>query len=171
MTDWKILVRGVSLAETEATEELYARLRGFQQRLGMALGRDEAQDAYHDLIIRLVEQIRLGRLRNPDALPGYAQVIMRRMVALRVRDLSRHRLADLPEIVVRDPAPDPLAALLEQERADVACRLAATLKPVDREIMAGRTRHELGMTPTQYRLRRWRAKARLTARYRARMSE
>lgn len=142
--------------------------------LGSRLGPQEAEDKVHDALLIVVQAIRRGELRDPACLPGYVRTVVRHLMADHIgRSLDfRRRQVELGcAVSLGDPASNPEQAALAHQRVEIMQEVLLRLSPRDREIL---TRFylleqskeqictEMGLTETQFRLLKSRAKARCT---------
>jgi DNA-directed RNA polymerase specialized sigma24 family protein len=176
MTDcpsWPEVVARIVADDPSGMEELYRRCfaRGVHVYLGRRLGWQAALDFTHDAFVATVGAIHRGELRNPECLMGYVQSIVRRMVAGEIEERVRQR--EVRQI--REPADrrDPERVLLAAEKDQAIDRKLGKLKGADLAIITrfyqlGDTAKEiwqdLGLTETQFRLRKSRALDRLRPR-------
>jgi RNA polymerase sigma factor (sigma-70 family) len=122
----------------------------------------------------VIDGIRRGLLREPERLTGYASTIAHRIVASRIKILYAQRQTvafdEVPPICDLSPNPERTAILIEQRT--IARRILDSLCERDREVLirfymneetAERIQHELGLTETQFRLIKSRAKSRFSA--------
>ncbi|MCE5311434.1 MAG: sigma-70 family RNA polymerase sigma factor [Acidobacteriales bacterium] len=137
----------------------------------------ESEDHLHDAYVAVLDAILHDRVRQPDCLPGFIAVVVRRMIYsdIKGRITARQRLVPLSdaEMELPDSAPSPESDMLTGEEREVALRRLARLKPTDREIL---TRFcleeqdpvqicaEMGISESQFRCRKWRAMARIACR-------
>lgn len=168
---WSALVQRIRTGDSTACEELYSTAfvdvrRWFSRRLGAQY----AEDRTHDTYLATIRAIVNGGLREPDRLPGFIQGIAQRQLCVSVRRLLERRAREIAceSLVLSDPAPGLDSAILRrEERASVKCALRALSGP-QREILVrfyvweqtpGQICAEMTLTPTQFRLLKWRAKA------------
>jgi RNA polymerase sigma-70 factor (ECF subfamily) len=173
-TDWTSLVRDIKRGDGPATEKLYRELASLKHYVFRYTGIDHVEDVYHEVIVDLIAQIRRGDLREPERLAGYATVIARRRAldALRQRVTARRTEVEIePRLGLRSKAAGPEGAAIERERMTIARRILHSMPERDREVLirfyargqeADDITAEMGLTPTQFRLIKTRAKARLT---------
>jgi RNA polymerase sigma factor (sigma-70 family) len=167
------LVRGIRREEPTALARLYAELNLWSG--GIAAQGVEAADV-EDLIsntfVSVVDSVRAGRLRDPNALFGFARTVLNRAVISHAQALSRRRpMVDLEsEDTVRGKSAGPDQILLARERSDAFLRAFLSLRAKDREILVrfylsdqteSQISEAMGLTATQYRLLKSRAKDRL----------
>ena len=170
--EWGLLVARVQAGEADAVELLYRELSGFRRYFQRYIRNGEHDDAYQELILDLIRQFRLGLLREPSRLVGYARVMAGRKVARYIWCLSHSRnsereAGDIPWL--RDQAEDPEAAAIRQEQLLIAKRVLKAMLPREREVIhrfyleeqaPDHICEEMGLTSTQFRLLKSRAKAR-----------
>ncbi|MGC8761897.1 MAG: RNA polymerase sigma factor [Bryobacteraceae bacterium] len=168
------LVEGFQARDPEAVSEFYQqsirRLRLFFR--ARRIDQMQAEDLAQDVFLKVLAQIEAGALQEPERLFGYMRTIALRVYAAHVCEAVQG-----PETVPASEAPErlrdlrkgPESQLLEQERWELARHVLASMKPREREIL---TRfylygqdpeticREMGLTATQYRLLKSRAKSR-----------
>jgi RNA polymerase sigma-70 factor (ECF subfamily) len=170
---WAGLVEKISRNEPDGLEELYRVFsRGVRFYLCRQLGPQDLDDRVHDTFIIVAQAIQRGELREPDRLMGYVRTIVRRQVAAQIEDnvLSRRKQFDLDwGLAVRDTASNPEQAAILQQSQQIAVRVLKSIAPRDREVLirfylweqpAEQICTEMGLTDTQFRLLKSRAKAR-----------
>jgi RNA polymerase sigma-70 factor (ECF subfamily) len=103
---------------------------------------------------------------------GYVRTIVRRQVAAQIEDniASRRKQFDLDwGLAVKDTGSNPEQAAIRQQNQQLAVKVLKSIAPRDREILirfylweqpAGQICTEMGLTDTQFRLLKSRAKAR-----------
>jgi RNA polymerase sigma-70 factor, ECF subfamily len=170
---WAELVEKIRLNEPAGLEELYRVFsRGVRFYLCRQLGPQDLDDRVHDTFIIVAQAIQRGELREPERLMGYVRTIVRRQVAAQIEDnvLSRRQQFDLDwGLAVKDTASNPEQAAIRHENQQLAARVLKSIAPRDREILirfylweqpADQICTEMGLTDTQFRLLKSRAKAR-----------
>jgi RNA polymerase sigma-70 factor, ECF subfamily len=170
---WTELVEKIRRNDADGLEELYRVFsRGVRFYLCRQLGPQDLDDRVHDTFIIVAQAIQRGELREPDRLMGYVRTIVRRQVASQIEDnvLSRKQQFDLEwGLAVRDTASNPEQAAIRQENQQIAVRVLKSIAPRDREILirfylweqaSEQICTEMGLTDTQFRLLKSRAKAR-----------
>jgi len=181
-TNWRSIVEGILGKDQAAFEELYRQLHGLRYLLAKRLGHQDAEDRFHDIILIIVNNIRRGKIRYPECLAGYAQTLVRNTVAAGIASLVHVRTNTKPEHEVAaflpDQRPSPEADAVRQERTDIAYRVLRAMPERDRQMLVRfymkeqgqkEIQRELGITETQFRLIKSRAKARYTALLQRRM--
>lgn len=165
--------RGVQIGETRALEEMYRRvLPNLKAFLALRVPRDMIEDYSHDIFIALIKFIETGSVREPRCLPGIIRTIALRIISERRR--ARH--AELPTInsddlerFVPDPRFDLEIIFQRQQQMEVALSTLAMLKAREREVLKRfyleeqtqeQICRDMGLTETQFRLLKSRAKAR-----------
>src|SRR5580692_2109599 len=170
---WAGLVEKIRRNEPDGLEELYRVFsRGVRFYLCRQLGPQDLDDRVHDTFLVVAQAIQRGELRDPDRLMGYVRTIVRRQVAAQIEDnvLSRRQQFDLDwGLAVRDNGSNPEQAAIRQENQQIAVRVLKSIAPRDREVLirfylweqpAEKICTEMGLTDTQFRLLKSRAKAR-----------
>lgn len=170
-TSYTELVSRIRRGEPSAVNELYCLLQqGVRWLLVRQLGASDADDAFHDVFITLLAEIRNGSLRDPGQLLSYARKIIShtvaRVIEKRVRD--RIRLVG-DEIEIPDSKQDLEKALIDRRATELMMRVLLEMPAKDRDILQRfylreQTQeeicHKMRLTPTQFRLLKSRAKAR-----------
>jgi len=170
---WSPLVERIRQGDREAVGELYEQiLPGLRFYFVNRLGRDAASDAAHSVFLRAVEQIAQGDLREPEALPGYMRTMAARYVCAQIEQRQREQwqsLTPLMESRLSDGRKGPESEYGQQERLAFALKVLRGMNQREREILTrfylyGQTQEqicrEMGLTATQFRLLKSRAKAR-----------
>lgn len=170
---WVALVDRIRSGETDGMEELYQLFsRGIRYYLCRQLGPQELDDKIHDSFLVVVQAIKKGELREPQRLMGFVRTIVRRQLAAHIDRVvhDRRDQADLDSTVrVVDPRGNPEETAMFRQRKDLIHRVLSELGERDREILTRFYLHEqsqeqicdeMGLTDTQFRLLKSRAKAR-----------
>jgi RNA polymerase sigma factor (sigma-70 family) len=173
-TDVAAAVRGTCDGDEYATDKLFALLsRGLRWYILRQTNRDDAEDILHMVWIDLVTVLRRGQLRDPRAALAYARHIAighcADWVKKRVQTREKHiHIGWSFDVAGEDP--DVYSATRKREQRNVMARAITSLKPLDRQILerfylneqdAETVQRELGLTATQFRLRKSRAKQKL----------
>jgi DNA-directed RNA polymerase specialized sigma24 family protein len=178
---WGALVERIRTGDTSACEELYSTAfvevrRWFSRRLGAQY----AEDRTHDTYLATIRAIVNGGPREPDRLPGFIQGIAQRQFCVFVRALLTRRAHEIAceSLVLSDPGPDLDSAILRREKRACVKRALGALSGPQREILVrfyvweqtpGQICATMALTPTQFRLLKWRAKAEFGALARKRL--
>ncbi len=170
---WVELVERIRSERTDGMEELYKLFsRGIRFYLCRQLGPQELDDKVHDTFVVVVQAIRRGELREPERLMGFVRTIVRRQVAAHIDRVvhNRREQAEFDSTVrVADPRGNPEEAAIFRERIGLIRQVLGELCERDREILTRFYIHEqsqelicseMGLTETQFRLLKSRAKAR-----------
>jgi RNA polymerase sigma-70 factor (ECF subfamily) len=173
MHPWGKLVEKIRVNDPDGLEELYRVFsRGVRYYLCRQLGPQDLDDRVHDTFLVVAQAIQRGELREPDRLMGYVRTIVRRQVAAQIEDnvLSRRHQFDLDwGLTVRDGGSNPEQNAIKQENHQIALKVLKSISARDREILirfylneepAEQICGEMGLTDTQFRLLKSRAKAR-----------
>jgi|HubBroStandDraft_1064217.scaffolds.fasta_scaffold72847_2 DNA-directed RNA polymerase specialized sigma24 family protein len=178
---WSALVERIRTGDSAACEELYSTAfvdvrRWFSRRLGAQY----AEDRTHDTYLATIRAIVNGAPREPDRLPGFIQGIAQRQLCISVRGLLERRAREIAceGLILCDPAPDLESAILRRQKRDWVKRGLRALSGPQREILVrfyvweqtpGQICAAMTLTPTQFRLLKWRAKAEFGALARKRL--
>ena len=146
----------------------YARGLSF---LARRLSPEHAEDCLQDTLIRVMEQIKAGKLSTPAALPGYLATILKRTAWTRNLE-GRKRAGDQDTfdtvlITYPDKRDGPSQQFEVKERARLIENGLRRLKPREREVLTRFYLQEqtpkaicagMGLTGTQFRLLKCRSK-------------
>jgi len=167
------LVQRVHDGDPSGMEELYRLFStGVRFYLCRQLGPQDLDDKVHDIFLIIAQSIQRGDLRDPDRLMGYVRTIVRRQVAAYIDRAvqSRRSHAELGfGMALSDQQPTPESRLIDHENTAVALGMLNSLHRRDREVLiqfylheqpAAEICREMGLTETQFRLIKSRAKAR-----------
>ena len=170
---WSGLVEQIRNGDPSALEQMYHIFStGIRFYLCRQLGPQDLDDRLHDVFLIIVQSIQKGELREPERLMGYVRTIVRRQVAAQIDDnvKARRNQADLEfGMSLSDQHPNPERSAIEHQNAELAMRILNSLPKRDREVLArfyleeqppDRICREMGLTETQFRLVKSRAKAR-----------
>jgi len=169
------LVASVQAGSQEAMEELYAIFaRGIRYYLSRQLGPQDLDDKVHDTFLVVINAIQRGELREPDRLMGYVRTVVRRMVATHIDHLveERREFTDVQEVtIVADGRSDPEQDAVQVQQIKIMKQVLRQISGRDREILTrfylyeqspDQICAEMGLTVTQFRLLKSRAKARFS---------
>lgn len=170
---WAPLVEGIRNCDDGALEELYRLFgRGIRYFLCRHLGVQDLDDRVHDTFLMVVRSIQNGGLREPERLMGFVRTIVRRQIAAYIEDTvqTRRGQAELDSGGrVTDQRHDPEERLWREQRVQLMLEVLRSISPRDREILTRfylyeqtpeQICEEMGLTETQFRLLKSRAKAR-----------
>ena len=168
------LVVGVQAGQESATEELHRTFhRGLVYFFFRHVGAEYAEEYAQQSIICLIQAIQDNRIQDPNRLTGYCRGIAANILrgAIKERINRRVRECDLGNVQVRDPRGNTEASLLHSERVAIMLSELEKMAAKQREILRRfyleeQTQTEIcqamGLTDTQFRLLKSRAKAALT---------
>ena len=137
----QLLVASVQRGDRAAETELVERYGRGVMILLRARTRDPqlAQDLYQDTFERVLEKVRSGDLRNPDALQSFVQHIAANMATEHYRKAQRRGeldTADPDDIVLESPVPLPEQVVMQEQRlAAVRAAISSLPTPRDRIIL------------------------------------
>lgn len=171
--EWVELVDRIRFNETDGMEDLYQLFsKGIRFYLCRQLGPQELDDKVHDTFVVVVQAIRRGELREPSRLMGFVRTIVRRQVAAHIDKVvhTRRDQIDLDSTVrLADPEGNPEQRAMFSQRSALIDRVLGELSDRDREILTrfylleqsqDQICSEMGLSETQFRLLKSRAKAR-----------
>jgi RNA polymerase sigma factor (sigma-70 family) len=172
---WASLVERIRADDPSGMEELYRVFTtGIRFYLCRQLGSQDLDDKVHDAFLTITQSIRRGDLREPERLMGYVRTVIRRQVAGYIGTAveSRRNVVDPDHgAILRDRQPDPERRAIEGQNLELAMRVLNTLPRRDREVLVRfylqeqsprQICRDMGLTQTQFRLTKSRAKARFT---------
>ena len=171
-TSWPLLVERIRAGEPAGMEELYRIFsKGIRYYLYRQLGPQDLDDKVHDIFVIITQSIQRGDLREPERLMGYVRTIVRRQVAAHIDSaVQARRNSDLNDSrLTCDYTLSPERCLIEHQNEELALRILNSLQKRDREVLvrfyldeqpAARICREMGLSETQFRLIKSRAKAR-----------
>jgi len=169
---WQVVVDQVRAGEPSGMEELYRIFsKGVRYYLYRQLGPQDLDDKVHDIFVIITQSIQRGDLRDPERLMGYVRTIVRRQVAAHIDSaVQARRNSDLSDSrYTCDHSPNPERGLIERQNEELALRILNSLHKRDREVLirfylheqpADQICEEMGLSETQFRLIKSRAKAR-----------
>lgn len=167
---WTPLVQRVAVGDPDAIQALSAFLAGLKGYFWKHIGAEDAEDMFHGLIVVLVKQIQDGSLEHPERLPGYAFTIARRQIAAQIRlRMESRRACSVDDVELSDQATDAETSLARKELRTIAHRVLQSMPVQQREVLIRFYIHEqrpeeiqeaIGITRTQFRVVKSRAKAR-----------
>lgn len=166
------IVSAIRAGDPAGAELLYAGVSSVARaRLRRMVDRQDLADRIHDVYVAVLESVQAGELRNPERLWGYVSVVAHRRGCMAIVESARERgRVDLDmAALIPDRTPTPEQAFSRAERAGLAGRVLRVLRPWERDILtrfyvrgqdSGSAAREMGMSPTQFRLNKSRAKSR-----------
>jgi DNA-directed RNA polymerase specialized sigma24 family protein len=170
---WTPLITRIQHNDTGSIDELYRSLDSLIGYFRRKIGADEAEDFYHTLILDVVRCIRSGMLRDPERLTGLSAQIAHRMVVDHAKHCARWRgFVDGEEVRQVSAAPSPEREIFCGEIRSVAASILRTFPVRDQTVLTRfyiqeesplKIQAEMGLTETQFRLIKSRAKARFVA--------
>jgi RNA polymerase sigma factor (sigma-70 family) len=167
------VVRLVQAGEQAGMAALYAFLsRGAQPYLRRRLDLQDVPDALHDVFVEVVAAIQQKQLRDATRVMGFARTVARRKVALYLGMVIRTRRhhVDLASVAAWSSHPSPERTAISRQQQDLIAQNLVHLSGHERDVLtrfyiqeqsAVQIRAEMNLTETQFRLLKWRSKARL----------
>lgn len=170
---WAEVVERIRSGDPAGMAELYQVFsKGVRFFLYRQLGPRDLDDKLHDVFVIVAQAIQRGDLRDPERLMGYVRTVIRRQVAGHIEDAIQERRNHTEldgTLVLADHHPDPERKAIEQQNDELAMRVLRSIAKRDREVLVrfyldeqtpDRICREMGLTETQFRLIKSRAKAR-----------
>ena len=165
----ELLVGRIERGDEQATAEMCRVLSdGVRFLLHRKVGQQDLEDRTHNVLTIVIQAIRDGSLRDPSRLMGFVRTVIHRQGFRQVEECVNARLGCPADYNLPDAARNPEQEALHQEKLRIAGAALALMEPRDREILerfyllehpAAQICEEMGMTPTQFRLAKSRAKA------------
>jgi RNA polymerase sigma-70 factor, ECF subfamily len=167
------LVASIQSGSSGAMERLYDTFgRGVRFYLSRQLGQQDLDDKVHDAFLVVINAIQRGELREPERLMGFVRTVTRRMVAAHIDRLIEERKdhTGIDEGTgVPDDRVDPERDAFRQQQRQIMESVLRQISKRDREILTrfylyqqspDQICRDLGLTETQFRLLKSRAKQR-----------
>lgn len=180
---WADLVRGVQAGDPARIQELYDIFsKGVRFQLCRQLGPQDLDDRVHDIFLIIMQSIQRGDLREPERLMGYVRTVVRRQVAahIEITVQARRNQTELEYgLTLSDHRPSAERRLIAEQHRDLALRVLNSLHQREREVLtrfylkeqkADQICREMGLSETQFRLTKSRAKARFSDLAKTRLS-
>ncbi len=175
------LVQWIREGDDSAKEELYRLIRdGIAFLVSRHLGPQDVEDHVHDIFVIVLRAIYNGKLKDPARIVAYTRTVARRRIVSAIRESVKRRgretLIDVRHLSA-GRTPEEHAAI--QEAVDLMKCVLLELRPKQREILnrcyvLGESEESIceamKLTATQFRLLKWRSKARFAALFKARFS-
>ena len=172
-SQWAELVEKIRNNDATGMAELYGVFsRGVRFYLCRQLGSQDLDDKVHECFLIVAQAICRGDLREPERLMGYVRTVVRRQVAARIEEVSQSRKQQVEfdsSMAVYDGQRDPEQEAIDRQHQQLARRVLGGISSRDREVLIRFYLHEqvpeqicreMGLTDTQFRLLKSRAKAR-----------
>jgi len=167
------LVRRVQVGEASGMLDLYEYiLAGLRPYVARQLRPQDYRDKMHSIFVDVVVAIQHGQLREPERLMGFARTIARRKVSVYIDAAASDRrnqveIGSLFGLV--SPGATPEQEMVSREQRELVRITLSRLSERESEILSRfyleeqsemQIRTEMALTHTQYRLLKWRSKAR-----------
>jgi RNA polymerase sigma-70 factor (ECF subfamily) len=172
--DWGALVSGIRSNDGAAMQQLSELLGGgARYLLRRHLRPEDAEDRLHDVFLIVVNAIRRDEIREPERLMGFVRTIIRRQIATCITDTIQSRRESVRQALdaeMTDRSKTPEQEAVVAERARLIQVALAELSAKDREVlvrfyldeqMPATICSEMGLTETQFRLLKSRAKTKM----------
>lgn len=169
----KDMVRRVQMGDASGMLDLYeCLLSGLRPYLARQLRPQDYRDKIHNIFVDVVVAIQRGQLREPERLMGFARTVARRKVSLYIETAASNRRnqVELGSLFgLASPGATPEQEMVSQEQRELVRLTLTRLSEREAEILSRfylqeqtelQIRSEMDLTHTQYRLLKWRSKAR-----------
>jgi len=170
------LVEGILAGDGSSVEQLFATYkRGLTFYFARHFGVQDTEDFVTETLTTVWEAVRAGSVREPECLPGFVMTVARRRGFQIVEQRTRSRQAEThidhePAILngLRTSSESPEDSLFKAQQQAVMRKVLRSLSERDREVLnrfylqeqsPEQIQTEMGMTETQFRLTKSRAKA------------
>ena len=173
------LVRRIRSGDSYALELLHRKVsRGLNVYFRRRAGSD-ADDLTNTTFLAVVEGLKRKGMVQPESLMGYVGTIAHRQLASHIDEAVRRRREVPPEETIRDGRTDAEAAAIEDEQRRIMAEQLRAMPARDREVLTrfyvyGQSKEfiqaELGLSETQFRLIKSRAKAAFVQRVQSRLA-
>jgi RNA polymerase sigma factor (sigma-70 family) len=170
---WAELVERIQANDPTGLEQLYEVFsKGVRYFLCRQLGPQDLDDKVHDVFLIIAQSIQRGDLREPERLMGYVRTVVRRQVAAHIDSAVKDRrnlVAVESGLPIADRGFNPEQLAIRRQQENVAWRILKGIAKRDREVLIRfylqeqspeQICREMGLTETQFRLIKSRAKAR-----------
>jgi RNA polymerase sigma-70 factor (ECF subfamily) len=167
------LVRRVQMGDASGMLDLYEYLlAGLRPYLARQLRPQDYCDKIHSIFVDVVVAIQQRQLREPERLMGFARTIARRKVSLYIDAAAsdRRNHVEIGSLFgLASPGATPEQEMVSQEQRELVRLTLSLLSHRESEILSRfylqeqtemQIRSEMDLTHTQYRLLKWRSKAR-----------
>jgi RNA polymerase sigma-70 factor, ECF subfamily len=167
------LVRRVQIGDPGGMLDLYEYvLAGLRPYLARQLRPQDYRDKIHSIFVDVVVAIQHGQLRDPERLMGFARTIARRKVSCYIDAAAsdRRNQVQIGSLFgLASPGATPEQEMASNEQKELVQLTLARLSERESEILSRfylqeqtemQIRSEMALTHTQYRLLKWRSKAR-----------
>lgn len=173
---WAALVERIRSGNGNGLEELYKHFgKGVRFYLCRQLGHEDLDDRVHDIFLIVVDAILRGELREPERLMGYIRTVVRRQTAVIIGSTMQIRKEEV-ELEHEEGVPDercnPEESIMREQQVLLLKEMLEGISDRDREILTRFYLDEepveeicarMGLSNTQFRLLKSRAKARFSA--------
>jgi RNA polymerase sigma factor (sigma-70 family) len=178
--DWKLLVQNIQAPNQEAMQQGMEKLyrlfsRGVRFYLRRQLGPfEELEDKVHDIFLIVVQAIQGNTLREPERLIGFIRTVASRQVAAHIDNAVRRRRDQAAVETVEnfvDSSRNSEQGAIKRDHENIMVQILRSMSRRDREVLTRFYLHdqdqeqicqEMGLTETQFRLLKSRAKARFS---------
>jgi len=170
------LVEGILAEDKSSVEQLFATYkRGLTCYFARQFGAQYAEDLVTETLTIVWEAVRAGSVREPECLPGFVMTVARRRGFQVVKERTHSRQAEThidhePAVLngLQTSSESPEDSLFRAQQQAIMLTVLRSLSGIDREVLnrfylleqsPEQIQTEMGLTETQFRLTKYRAKA------------
>jgi RNA polymerase sigma-70 factor (ECF subfamily) len=168
---WTALCERIRAQHPEALGEFYRRFQSRRYIFFRHLDVADAEDTFHQCYLEVLNQIKRGKVREPERMEGFIAVVARRLIChqIRARIQGRHCAEETEYLNQPCRADGPHEALWAAQRREIILHALNSLPARHKEVLVRfyiqeqpiqEIMVEMGLTETQFRLLKSRAKAR-----------
>ena len=130
------LAAGVRQGDATAEAALYERFsaRIYFLALGELRSKEDAEDVRAETFLRVIQSLRQGKLRSPDALPSFVVGIALNVIREQIRLKRKVQQLDGSELKLAGEQ-SPESVFLDEETGRAVREVAEKLKPREREFL------------------------------------
>jgi RNA polymerase sigma-70 factor (ECF subfamily) len=134
------LVRQIMARDPRAEEEMVRRYRDGVSQIIYQVVRNQSvtEDLAQESLIKALEKIRNGDVREPERLSGYICAIARFMALDHIRKMRSAMKLEEEGVAdqIPDPSPDPYEQVLSKEKAEIVRKVISEMKVQrDRDVL------------------------------------
>ena len=170
---WTALCEHIRAEHPEALGEFYRRFKSRRYIFFRHVDVADAEDTFHQCYLEVLDQIKRGNVREPERMEGFIAVVARRLIChhIRARIQGRYCAEETEYLNQPSRAPGPEETLWAAQRREITLQALNSLPARHREVLvrfyvqeqpSEQIMAEMGLSETQFRLLKNRAKARFS---------
>jgi RNA polymerase sigma-70 factor (ECF subfamily) len=168
---WTALCGHIQAGHPEALGEFYRRFQHRRYMFFRHLDVADAEDTFHQCYLEVLDQIKRGKVREPERMDGFIAVIARRLICHQIRARIQSRYCAEETEYLNQPchAPGAEETLWAAQRRKIVRQALNSLPARHKEVLvrfyiqeqpSEQIMAEMDLNETQFRLLKSRAKAR-----------